>query len=113
MLMKNNVDSCVPEDSLQPNDSLLYLKLAHTPVQALQHAHQSPELFTRFVCTCVWVCMHASVCTRLYTEMTLQDNDIYVNVLWLNYEIGTYVCVCVPQRHATTSAVKITTYCVL
>ena len=57
--------------------------------------------------------MHASVCTRLYTEMTLQDIDIYVNVLWLNYEIGTYVCVCVPQRHASTSAVKITTYCVL
>ncbi|XP_045921713.1 uncharacterized protein LOC123981106 isoform X5 [Micropterus dolomieu] len=47
ILMKNNLDCSLPEDSLGPNDSLIYLKLEHTPAWAQQHTHQSQELFTR------------------------------------------------------------------
>ncbi|KAF1380707.1 hypothetical protein PFLUV_G00166660 [Perca fluviatilis] len=47
ILMKNNVDRSTPEDTLGPNDSLVYLKLEHTPAWAQQHNHQSQELFTR------------------------------------------------------------------
>ncbi|XP_070786310.1 DNA polymerase nu [Enoplosus armatus] len=47
VLMKNNLDCSAPEDSLGPNDSLVYLKLEHTPAWAQQHTHQSQELFSR------------------------------------------------------------------
>ncbi|XP_042368648.1 DNA polymerase nu [Plectropomus leopardus] len=47
VLMKNNLDHSTPEDSFGPNDSLVYLKLEHTPAWAQQHTHQSQELFTR------------------------------------------------------------------
>ncbi|XP_044039519.1 uncharacterized protein LOC122870015 isoform X1 [Siniperca chuatsi] len=47
VLMKTNLDCSTPEDSLGPNDSLVYLKLEHTPAWAQQHTHQSQELFTR------------------------------------------------------------------
>ncbi|XP_037613761.1 DNA polymerase nu isoform X3 [Sebastes umbrosus] len=47
VLMKNSLDHSTPEDSLGPNDSLVYLKLEHTPAWAQQHTHQSQELFTR------------------------------------------------------------------
>uniref|UniRef100_A0A8C2X349 Polymerase (DNA directed) nu n=1 Tax=Cyclopterus lumpus TaxID=8103 RepID=A0A8C2X349_CYCLU len=47
VLMKDNLDCSTPEDSLEPNDSLVYLKLEHTPAWAQQHTHQSQELFTR------------------------------------------------------------------
>ncbi|XP_078132745.1 DNA polymerase nu [Sander vitreus] len=47
ILMKNNLDRSTPEDTLGPNDSLVYLKLEHTPAWAQQHKHQSQELFTR------------------------------------------------------------------
>ncbi|XP_073330734.1 DNA polymerase nu [Pagrus major] len=47
MLMKNDLDGRTPEDSLGQNDSLVYLKLEHTPAWAQQHTHQSQELFTR------------------------------------------------------------------
>ncbi|XP_068443598.1 uncharacterized protein [Clinocottus analis] len=47
VLMKNNLDRSAPDDSLEPNDSLVYLKLEHTPAWAQQHTHQSQELFTR------------------------------------------------------------------
>ncbi|XP_062300432.1 DNA polymerase nu [Scomber scombrus] len=49
VLMKNDLDSSIPEDSLGPNDSLVYLKLEHTPAWAQQHTHHQScqELFTR------------------------------------------------------------------
>ncbi|XP_032399977.1 DNA polymerase nu isoform X2 [Etheostoma spectabile] len=47
ILMKNSLDRSIPEDTLGPNDSLVYLKLEHTPAWAQQHKHQSQELFTR------------------------------------------------------------------
>ncbi|XP_042258347.1 DNA polymerase nu isoform X3 [Thunnus maccoyii] len=47
VLMKNDPDSSIPEDSLGPNDSLVYLKMEHTPAWAQKHTHQSQELFTR------------------------------------------------------------------
>ncbi|XP_074518459.1 DNA polymerase nu [Halichoeres trimaculatus] len=47
VLMKNNLDCSTPEDSLGPNDSLVYLKLEHTPAWAQQHTHLSQERFTR------------------------------------------------------------------
>ncbi|KAK5858675.1 hypothetical protein PBY51_002796 [Eleginops maclovinus] len=47
ILMKNSLARSNPEDSLAPNDSLVYLKLEHTPAWAQQHTHQSQELFTR------------------------------------------------------------------
>ncbi|XP_028419465.1 DNA polymerase nu [Perca flavescens] len=47
ILMKNSVDRSTPEDTLGPNDSLVYLKLEHTPAWAQQHKRQSQELFTR------------------------------------------------------------------
>lgn len=54
--MKNDLDSSIPEDSLGPNDSLVYLKLEHTPAWAQQHTHhQSQELFTRSVFVCLSV----------------------------------------------------------
>uniref|UniRef100_UPI0037E9352C DNA polymerase nu n=1 Tax=Semicossyphus pulcher TaxID=241346 RepID=UPI0037E9352C len=49
VLMKNNLDCGSPEDSLGPSDSLVYLKLEHTPAWAQLHTHQSQELFTRDV----------------------------------------------------------------
>ncbi|XP_047433521.1 DNA polymerase nu [Mugil cephalus] len=47
LLMKNDLCCSALEDSLGPNDSLVYLKLEHTPVWAQQHTHQGQELFTR------------------------------------------------------------------
>uniref|UniRef100_A0A3B4TUH8 DNA-directed DNA polymerase n=2 Tax=Seriola dumerili TaxID=41447 RepID=A0A3B4TUH8_SERDU len=47
VLMKNDLDGSTPEDSVGPNDSLVYLKLERTPAWAQQHTHQSQELFTR------------------------------------------------------------------
>ncbi|XP_075948320.1 DNA polymerase nu [Anarhichas minor] len=47
VLMKNNPDGGTPEDSLEPSDGLVYLKLEHTPAWAQQHTQQSQELFTR------------------------------------------------------------------
>ncbi|KAK5893419.1 hypothetical protein CgunFtcFv8_006292 [Champsocephalus gunnari] len=47
MLMKDSLASSNPEDSLAPNNTLVYLKLEHTPAWAQQHTHQSQELFTR------------------------------------------------------------------
>ncbi|XP_059211206.1 DNA polymerase nu [Centropristis striata] len=47
ILMKNNPDCSTAEDSLGPNDTLVYLKLEHTPAWAQQHTHHSQELFTR------------------------------------------------------------------
>ncbi|KAE8279210.1 DNA polymerase nu [Larimichthys crocea] len=48
-LMKSDLDCSTPEDPLGPNDSLVYLKLEHTPAWAQQHAHTSQEHFTRDV----------------------------------------------------------------
>ncbi|XP_060887992.1 DNA polymerase nu [Labrus mixtus] len=45
LLMMNNLSS--PENSFGPNDSLVYLKLEHTPAWAQQHTHQSQALFAR------------------------------------------------------------------
>lgn len=55
MLMKDSLASSNPEDSLAPNDTLVYLKLEHTPAWAQQHTHQSQELFTRCVCVSIWM----------------------------------------------------------
>ncbi|XP_036966989.1 uncharacterized protein LOC119026649 isoform X5 [Acanthopagrus latus] len=47
MLMRNDLDGRTPEDPLGQNDSLVYLKLEHTPAWAQQRTQQSRELFTR------------------------------------------------------------------
>lgn len=47
VLMKNDLDRSVPEDSLGTNDSLVYFKLEQTPSWAQQHPHESQKLFTR------------------------------------------------------------------
>uniref|UniRef100_A0A3Q4MBF9 Polymerase (DNA directed) nu n=1 Tax=Neolamprologus brichardi TaxID=32507 RepID=A0A3Q4MBF9_NEOBR len=47
ILMKNELDCSTPEGVLDPNDTLVYLKLEHTPAWAQQQVHQSQELFTR------------------------------------------------------------------
>ncbi|XP_071379648.1 DNA polymerase nu [Centroberyx affinis] len=47
VLMKRDLDRSAPQDSLGPNDSLVYLKLEHTPVWAQQHTQHSQERFTR------------------------------------------------------------------
>ncbi|XP_076016825.1 DNA polymerase nu [Genypterus blacodes] len=47
VLMKNNLDCSAAEDTLGPNDSLVYLKLEHTPAWAQQQRQHSQELFTR------------------------------------------------------------------
>uniref|UniRef100_A0A3Q4GCE2 Polymerase (DNA directed) nu n=1 Tax=Neolamprologus brichardi TaxID=32507 RepID=A0A3Q4GCE2_NEOBR len=49
ILMKNELDCSTPEGVLDPNDTLVYLKLEHTPAWAQQQVHQSQELFTRSV----------------------------------------------------------------
>ncbi|XP_026209305.1 DNA polymerase nu [Anabas testudineus] len=49
VLMKNDLDRSTPEDSLGPNDSLVYFKLEQMPVLAQQHKHESQTLFTRDV----------------------------------------------------------------
>uniref|UniRef100_A0A3B5AE77 DNA polymerase nu n=1 Tax=Stegastes partitus TaxID=144197 RepID=A0A3B5AE77_9TELE len=43
VLMKSDLSCGTPEDSLGPNDSLVYLKLEHTPAWAQQQTHPSPE----------------------------------------------------------------------
>ncbi|XP_075307979.1 DNA polymerase nu [Odontesthes bonariensis] len=47
VLMKSDVHCSTPEDSLGPSDSLIYLKLEHTPPWAQQQTHHAQELFTR------------------------------------------------------------------
>ncbi|XP_030609103.1 DNA polymerase nu isoform X2 [Archocentrus centrarchus] len=47
ILMKNEPNCSMLEGSLGPNDTLVYLKLEHTPAWAQQQVHQSHELFTR------------------------------------------------------------------
>uniref|UniRef100_A0A3Q2VPN0 Polymerase (DNA directed) nu n=1 Tax=Haplochromis burtoni TaxID=8153 RepID=A0A3Q2VPN0_HAPBU len=47
ILMKNELDCSTPEGALGPNDTLVYLKLEHTPAWAQQQVHQSQQLFTR------------------------------------------------------------------
>nr|XP_020495986.1 DNA polymerase nu [Labrus bergylta] len=47
LLMMNNLSCSSPENSFAPNDSLVYLKLEHTPAWAQQHTHQSQALFAR------------------------------------------------------------------
>ncbi|XP_031612704.1 DNA polymerase nu isoform X1 [Oreochromis aureus] len=47
ILMKNELDCSMPEGALGPNDTLVYLKLEHTPAWAQQQVHQSQQLFTR------------------------------------------------------------------
>lgn len=46
MLMKNSADSEVGEDSLGPNDNIVYLKLQ---AWTKQQTHQNKELFMRCV----------------------------------------------------------------
>lgn len=48
--MKKDLFSGTPENTLNPQDSLVYLKLEHTPLWAQQHTHTTQELFTRSVC---------------------------------------------------------------
>uniref|UniRef100_A0A672YL87 Polymerase (DNA directed) nu n=1 Tax=Sphaeramia orbicularis TaxID=375764 RepID=A0A672YL87_9TELE len=47
LLMKNDLEKSTPEESLGPNDSLVYCKLEHTPAWAQQCTHSRQELFTR------------------------------------------------------------------
>ncbi|XP_056156190.1 DNA polymerase nu, partial [Lampris incognitus] len=47
VLIKRDLDRNVPEDSLGPSDSLVYLRLEHAPAWAQQHTHQNHECFTR------------------------------------------------------------------
>ncbi|XP_061816996.1 DNA polymerase nu isoform X3 [Nerophis lumbriciformis] len=47
LLLKNDLDSTEPQDSLGLNDLLLYLKLDFTPTWAQQHTQQTHRTFTR------------------------------------------------------------------
>ncbi|XP_056299250.1 DNA polymerase nu [Pseudoliparis swirei] len=64
VLMKNKLDRSAPEDSLEPNDCLVYLKLEHTPAWAQQHTHQSQELFTKDMLLLVLSSSQPAVCYK-------------------------------------------------
>ncbi|XP_029382792.1 DNA polymerase nu [Echeneis naucrates] len=80
VLMMNDLDGRTPEDSLQPNDSLVYLKLEHTPTWAQQHTHQSQELFTRDMLLQVLSCSQLVVCYKakdfLRTALQFYKEDL-------------------------------------
>ncbi|KAM4611595.1 DNA polymerase nu [Polymixia lowei] len=61
ILMKKDLDCRGPEDTLGPDDSLIYLKLEHIPAWAQQHTHHSQELYTSWekaelltLCATLW-----------------------------------------------------------
>lgn len=66
MLLKKSADSSIADDSLGPNEILVYLKLDHTPTWTQQHTHQNQEVFTR--CVCVFVFM-LIVCDFIVTNV--------------------------------------------
>ncbi|XP_041821653.1 DNA polymerase nu [Chelmon rostratus] len=80
VLMKNSLDCSTPEDSLGPSDSLVYLKLEHTPAWAQQHTHQSQELFTRDILLQVLSRSQLVVCYKakdlLRTALHLYRRDL-------------------------------------
>ncbi|TNN72010.1 DNA polymerase nu [Liparis tanakae] len=80
VLMKNNLDRSAPEDSLEPNDWLVYLKLEHTPAWAQQHTHQSQELFTK----CAVISKHVDplVSTRCSILNTAQYHNELSSLQW-------------------------------
>uniref|UniRef100_A0A8C6KZX0 Polymerase (DNA directed) nu n=1 Tax=Nothobranchius furzeri TaxID=105023 RepID=A0A8C6KZX0_NOTFU len=47
VLMKNDCNSSSLDGSLSPNNSLVFLKLEHTPLWAQRQTHYTQELFTR------------------------------------------------------------------
>ncbi|XP_034757074.1 DNA polymerase nu isoform X2 [Etheostoma cragini] len=80
ILMKNSLDRSTPEDTLGPNDSLVYLKLEHTPAWAQQHKRQSQELFTRDILLQVLSRSQLVVCYKakdfLRTALQLYRQDL-------------------------------------
>lgn len=84
--MKNELDCSTPEGALGPNDTLVYLKLEHTPAWAQQEVHQSQELFTRSVLLYMCRDPHSQV---------------------FDTKAGVLKGVCVPQRYAATGAIEI------
>ncbi|KAG7241560.1 hypothetical protein INR49_025480, partial [Caranx melampygus] len=81
ILMKNDLDGSSTEDSLGPNDNLVYLKLERTPAWAQQHTHQSQELFTRDMLLQILsrsqlvVCYKAKDLLRTVLQFYKQDLD--------------------------------------
>ncbi|XP_034532138.1 DNA polymerase nu isoform X3 [Notolabrus celidotus] len=80
VLMKNNLDCSTQEDSLGPKDSLVYLKLEHTPAWAQQHTHLSQERFTRDVLLQVLSGLQLVVCYKakdlLRTALQVYRRDL-------------------------------------
>uniref|UniRef100_A0A669B1J7 Polymerase (DNA directed) nu n=1 Tax=Oreochromis niloticus TaxID=8128 RepID=A0A669B1J7_ORENI len=75
ILMKNELDCSMPEGALGPNDTLVYLKLEHTPAWAQQQVHQSQHLFARSVLLymCLVVCYKAKDLLRTVLQFYRQD----------------------------------------
>ncbi|XP_070711310.1 DNA polymerase nu [Pempheris klunzingeri] len=80
VLMKNNLNCSTPDYSLGANDSLVYLKLEHTPAWAQQHTHQRQELFIRDVLLQVLLRSQLVVCYKakdlLRTALQLYRRDL-------------------------------------
>ncbi|XP_076581726.1 DNA polymerase nu [Chaetodon auriga] len=80
VLVKNSLDCSTAEESLGPNDSLVYLKLEHTPAWAQQHTQQGQELFTRDVLLQVLSRSQLVVCYKakdlLRTALQLYRRDL-------------------------------------
>ncbi|XP_070849889.1 DNA polymerase nu [Chaetodon trifascialis] len=80
VLVKNSLDCSTPEGSLGPNDSLVYLKLEHTPAWAQQHTQQGQEHFTRDVLLQVLSGSQLVVCYKakdlLRTALQLYRRDL-------------------------------------
>ncbi len=101
--MKNNLGCSTPEDSLGPNDSLVYLKLEHTPAWAQQHTRRRQELFTRsvFVCKCMHlyerdVCEYDDECAfTVYPFVLLHPSNYGSYLSVFSFKTGLLRCVCV------------------
>ncbi|XP_069575105.1 DNA polymerase nu [Brachyistius frenatus] len=76
VLMRSDLCYSTPEDSLGPNDRLVYLKLEHTPAWAQQQAHHSQESFTRDLLLQVLSRSQLVVCYKAkdFLRTTLQVN---------------------------------------
>ncbi|XP_041842355.1 DNA polymerase nu isoform X3 [Melanotaenia boesemani] len=78
VLMKGDPLCSTPEDSLGPNDSLIYLKLEHTPPWVQQQTHHTQELFTRD--------MFLRILSRSQLLVCYKAKDLLCTALQLNIQ---------------------------
>ncbi|XP_028331030.1 DNA polymerase nu [Gouania willdenowi] len=80
VLMKSDIQCSAVEDSLGPDDSLMYLKLEQTPAWALQQIHHSQQAFTRDLLHLMLSSSELVVCYKakdlLRTALQIYNEDL-------------------------------------